>query len=420
MNTSIPYPRLPGFAIFAAMLSTAGLPLYMHAPKFYVDEFGVSLAALGTALFFLRMLDFVQDPLLGQLSAKVSGYRGASVVVGGLIMGIGMFGLFGVEPLFAPLWWFAIMLTLVFSAFSYLTICFYAQGVTAADRFDSDGHLKVARWRETGALLGICAAAVAPVALGGYVGFAIAFLGLIAVALWAMRGQWEQTRVQAPESISELRLILGDTVARRLLLVALANSAPVAVSSTLFLFFVEDRLGLPGWEGAFLLLFFASAAGAAPVWAMLAENYGTRRVLLSGMVLAIAAFGYAIMLGAGDGLAFAVICVASGVALGADMTLLPALFAKRLSQISPGAAEGFSLWSFVSKMTLAFAAVALLPMLEFAGYEPGEENSQQALLSLSLLYGAVPCLLKLIAIALLASTPDRSVAPIPTSIRKGA
>ncbi|MEM9911243.1 MAG: MFS transporter, partial [Pseudomonadota bacterium] len=219
---------------------------------------------------------------------------------------------------------------------------------------------------------------------------------------------------------SELRLILGDTVARRLLLVALANSAPVAVSSTLFLFFVEDRLGLPGWEGAFLLLFFASAAGAAPVWAILAENYGTRRVLLSGMVLAIAAFGYAIMLGAGDGLAFAVICVASGVALGADMTLLPALFAKRLSQISPGAAEGFSLWSFVSKMTLAFAAVALLPMLEFAGYEPGEENSQQALLSLSLLYGAVPCLLKLIAIALLASTPDRSVAPIPTSIRKGA
>jgi glycoside/pentoside/hexuronide:cation symporter, GPH family len=25
----------------------AGLPIYIHAPKFYVDEYGVSLAALG-------------------------------------------------------------------------------------------------------------------------------------------------------------------------------------------------------------------------------------------------------------------------------------------------------------------------------------------------------------------------------------
>lgn len=414
------YPRLPAFAVFAAMLSAAGLPLYMHAPKFYVDEFGVSLAALGGALFVLRLLDFVQDPLLGRLSARTRAYRGATVLIGGVIMGLGMVGLFAIKPLFAPLWWFALMLTLVFSAFSYLTICFYAQGVAAAGRFEQDGHLKVARWRETGALLGICAAAVAPVALGGYLGFVLAFLGLVALSLWAMRGEWGPSPRPRPQTGSELRLVLGDPVARRLLLVALANSAPVAVSSTLFLFFVEDRLALPGWEGAFLLLFFLSAAAAAPVWSKLAEAYGTRRVLLSGMFLAIAAFGYAIMLGPGDWLAFAVICVASGIALGADMTLLPALFATRLAQIAPGAAEGFSLWSFVSKMTLAFAAIALLPLLEVAGYQPGQPNSEQALFSLSLLYGAVPCLLKLAAIALLASTPDRSVASLSTQISKGA
>ncbi|MEM6578008.1 MAG: MFS transporter [Pseudomonadota bacterium] len=420
MSARSAFPKLPAFAIFAAMLSAAGLPLYMHAPKFYVDEFGVSLAALGGVLFVLRLLDFVQDPLLGRLSARVSAHRGKTVMIGGLIMGFGMYCLFGVDPLFAPLWWFAIMLTLVFSAFSYLTICFYAQGVAAADRFETEGHLKVARWRETGALLGICAAAVAPVALGGYLGFALAFLALVALALWVMRGEWGAASGHDPETSSELRLVLGDPLARRLLLVALANSAPVAVSSTLFLFFVEDRLALPGWEGAFLLLFFASAAVAAPVWGKLAETYGARCVLLSAMFLAIAAFGYAIMLGPGDWLAFAVICIASGIALGADMTLLPALFATRLAQIAPGAAEGFSLWSFVSKMTLAFAAIALLPLLELAGYRPGEDNAEQALLSLSLLYGAVPCLLKLIAIALLASMPDQSVAPLSTPIRKGA
>lgn len=420
MSKQATYPRLPAYAIFAAMLSAAGLPLYMHAPKFYVDEFGVSLAALGGALFFLRLLDFVQDPLLGRLSARMRNYRATTVLIAALTMGLGMFGLFGFEPPVAPLWWFAIMLTLVFSAFSYLTICFYAQGVAAADRFDSEGHLKIARWRETGALLGICAAAVAPVALGGYFGFALAFLALVAVAVWAMRVEWAQPADLDQNTTSELRLVLKDPIARRLLLVALANSAPVAVSSTLFLFFVEDRLELPGWEGAFLLLFFFSAALSAPVWGKLAEALDTRRVLLSAMFLAIAAFGYAIMLGPGDWVAFAIICVASGIALGADMTLLPALFATRLAIIAPGAAEGFSLWSFVSKMTLAFAAVALLPFLEFTGYQPGTTNTEEALLSLSLLYGAVPCLLKLIAIALLASTSEQSVASISTPIRKGA
>ena len=46
-------PRLPAYALFAGVLSAAGLPIYIHAPKFYVDEYGVSLAALGALLFAL-------------------------------------------------------------------------------------------------------------------------------------------------------------------------------------------------------------------------------------------------------------------------------------------------------------------------------------------------------------------------------
>ncbi|MFN3210656.1 MAG: MFS transporter [Roseovarius sp.] len=398
-------PRLPAFALFGAMLAAAGLPLYIHAPKFFVDEYGVSLAALGTVLGVLRLLDFVQDPLLGRVAAMTRRYRRATVLVAGAAMVAGMLGLFAVTPMLPPLWWFAVMLTLVFTAFSYLTICFYAQGVAVAGQIGGGGHLRVARWRETGALLGICAAAVAPVALGGYGAFAVAFAGLALVALWAMGREWRGTAGQQ-DATSQIGAVLRDALARRLLLVALANSAPVAVSSTLFLFYVEDRLGAPGWEGPLLLVFFLSAAGAAPVWGRLAEAHGARRVLIGAMVLAIAAFGFAAMLGAGDIWPFAVICVVTGVALGADMTVLPALFASRMAEVSPGAAEGFSLWSFVSKITLAGAAVGLLPVLESAGYAPGADNSEAALWTLALLYGAVPCVLKLAAIALLARLPE--------------
>ena len=402
-------PRLPAFGLFAAMLAAAGLPLYIHAPKFYVDEYGVSLAALGTVLFALRLLDVVQDPLLGRLAARLQETRAVSVAVAVLTMAAAMVGLFAVEPLFAPLIWFALMLTLVFSSFSYLTICFYAEGVSSAGQLTGQGHLQLARWRETGALLGICAASVAPVLIGGYGGFALAFAVLAGVAIWAMHREWRGARVDSGGT--GFLTVLRDPVARKLLLAALFNAAPVAVSSTLFLFFVESRLQAPGWEGPFLLLFFLSAALAAPFWGKFAERAGERRVLLIGMVLSILSFGSAVWLGAGDTWAFGLICLASGAALGADMTLLPALFARRMADISPGASEAFGLWSFVSKFTLAFAAVTLLPLLEAGGFEAGGTNGAEALWLLSLLYGALPCVLKLLAIGLLASIDfgERSV-----------
>lgn len=400
-------PRLAAYSLFAGVLAAAGLPLYIHAPKFYVDTYGVSLAALGTVLFVLRLLDVVQDPLFGALSHRWRHRRGVAVALGGLVLAGSMVGLFAVTPPVAPLLWFALMLIGVFSGFSFLTINFYAQGVSKAGHLGAQGHLRLARWRETGALLGVCLAAVAPVALAGmfvspFAAFAVGFAILALLALFAMAPEW--TSQGAPE-MGGFGPILRDSRARRLLLIALVNAAPSAVSSTLFLFFVESRLDAPGMEGPLLLLFFVFAALSAPLWGRLAERFGTRPVLLFAMAMAVASFVFVFSLGPGDTLAFALICAASGAALGADMTLLPAAFAARMERISPGATEGFGLWSFVSKFTLAFAAATLLPSLEAAGFVSGGQNSDPALATLTWLYAGVPILLKLVAIALLTATP---------------
>jgi GPH family glycoside/pentoside/hexuronide:cation symporter len=201
------------------------------------------------------------------------------------------------------------------------------------------------------------------------------------------------------------RPVLSDPLARRLLLVALLNAAPVAVTSTLFLFFVESRLGLPGWEGPLLLVFFLAAALSTPVWSALARHFAPRPVLLSAMGLAIAAFLWTLTLGPGDGIAFALICAASGATLGADLTLLPAIFAQRLARTGTPEAAAFGLWSFVSKLSLALAALTILPALDALGFRPGMQNTAQALQSLTLIYAALPCVLKVIAILLLTFTP---------------
>lgn len=395
-----------GYAVFAALLSAAGLPIYIHAPKFYVDEFGVSLAALGAVLFVLRLLDVVQDPLLGKFAAKTAKRRAIAVTIGVVVLCAGMLGLFAIDPFFAPVAWFAVMLTLVFSAFSFLTISFYAQGVGAVGSGAQVGHLRLAKWRETGALLGVCAASIAPFLLvfwmdAPFAGFAMCFAVLGVVALFFMRNEWNDR--QAQQGLG-FRHVLKDAQARRLLLIALVNAAPVAVSSTLFLFFVESRLGAPELSGPLLVVFFLSAAVAVPLWGLLAQILGIKRVLLVAMGLSVAAFALAMGLKSGDVFLFGFICIATGAAMGADLTLLPAAFANRMAQIAPNAAEGFGLWAFVSKLSLAFAAVALLPLLENRGFVSGGENSESALWTLTILYAAVPCALKILSMLLLATT----------------
>jgi GPH family glycoside/pentoside/hexuronide:cation symporter len=396
------------WALFGAMLASVGLPVYINAPKFYVDEYGVGLAALGAVLAGLRLFDVVQDPVLGWLAERGRARRGLWVAVAGGVMAVSMIGLFAVAPPVAPLLWFALTLIGLFTAFSYLNIVFYAEGVAKAATLGAGGHLRLAGWREGGALAGITVATVAPVLLGGFGVFAALFVALVVLALFAMTGQWGREAVQAAGEVwASFRPALADAAARRLLILSFVNSVPVAITSTLFLFFVESRLDAPGREGPLLLLFFVAAGISTPVWSRLAKRYGARRVLLGGMVLAVVSFLWAARLGSGDVAAFAVICAASGAALGADMVLLPAMFARRLDQMDQGGeAAGFGLWNFASKLSLAFAAATLLPTLQAVGFQAGSANTPQALGWLSGLYALLPCGLKLLAIGLLLVSPN--------------
>lgn len=398
---------LASYALFAAMLSAAGLPIYIHAPKVYAEDYGIGLGLLGTVLFALRLFDVVQDPALGWVVARLGRWRGLAVALSAVTMALAMLGLFAVPPPFSPVIWFAVTLALMFTAYSFLTIAFYARGVERAKGMGGSGHLRLAGWREGGALTGVTVAAMAPALLAPltpapYAVFALSFVLLALAATWAMRAEWQGAAEPSPLGF---RVVLRDPTALRLLILAAVNAAPLAVTATLFLFFVESRLAAPGWEGPLLILFFLSAAAAAPFWASAAATYGARPVLLTAMILSILSFGFAATLGAGDILPFALVCVASGAMLGADTVILPALFARRMAAIAPEAGQGFGLWSFASKLTLAFAAVSLLPLLESAGFTTGGPNPDSALRMLGILYALVPCVLKLAAIALLLATP---------------
>ena len=146
------------YAVFGAALAFAGPPIYIHTPALYAESHAMSLAAIGGVLLGLRMIDFIQDPLLGWFIARARiAQRWLSAGFGSLLA-VGALFLFAPTPLFDPHLWLALSLVLVFTGFSALQIMFYSAGVgIAAARGIS--HTAIAGWREAGILIGVSAAA---------------------------------------------------------------------------------------------------------------------------------------------------------------------------------------------------------------------------------------------------------------------
>jgi Na+/melibiose symporter-like transporter len=190
---------------------------------------------------------------------------------------------------------------------------------------------------------------------------------------------------------------------RSLLAVFILNGIASAVPATLVLFFVRDRLQAPDSEALFLGVYFAAAALSIPLWVRAVRAFGLARSWLGAMGLAVASFAWVLTLGAGDSAGFVAVCIGSGIALGADLTIPGALLTGVIQRSGHGAAaEGVYVgwWNSATKLNLGLAAGAALPLLALAGYAPGQRDAQ-ALQALSLAYVAVPCGLKLIAAALL-------------------
>lgn len=393
--------------LFAGFLASAGLPLYIHLPRFAAGA-GISLSTLAIVLIGIRVMDLVQDPLLGRLAQAWDARRGALIGVSMAGLAGGFLWLFSVQP---GLWGMIGALIVLFTSYSLATILFYARGVALAG---VTGQMRLAGWREAGSLAGVILAALLPTLLAGPggAGSGYAAFGLVLVVFagltWIVsRPIWQGPGGSFPTSfpLSALRNSGGGG----LLLLALVNALPVALTSTLFLYFVEDRLRLGDLAGGFLILFFAAAGVSAPFWARAAARIGARPMLLSAMALSIVSFAGAASLWPGQSVLFAAICLFSGVAAGADMVILPALFAGLLARSQTAPAAAFGLWSFMAKLALTAAAVIALPLLELSGYRPGETNAPDALRALTFAYAVLPCILKLLAIVLLARLPEETV-----------
>lgn len=383
-------------------LAFVALPLYVHLPAHYATAFGVPLATLGALLLAARALDAVIDPWIGRLCDRALGRPALAwqLPLIGLLLVAGFAGLFFPLPRGhgALLAWAGAGLVLTYLAYSGLAVLHQAWGARLGG--GPARQTRIVAWREGFALVGVVVASLLPSALG-FGATAAVLAGALALGLVLLR---MSPRPAASEAAApSLALAWRVPEFRRLLAVYLLNGIAASVPATLLLFFIDDRLRLPGSQGLFLASYFAAAVASLPVWLRVVALIGQARAWAWGMGLAVAGFGWAALLGAGDRTGFLAVCVASGAALGADLAVPGALLAGVIQRAGlQGRAEGafFGWWNAATKLNLALAAGLALPLLQLLGYAPGQRDAT-ALQALALTYCLLPCLLKLAAAGLL-------------------
>ena len=411
------------YGALALPLAFLALPLYVALPLHYAQWHGVPLAWLGSLLLATRLLDAGLDPFIGQgIDHLLAGSRrrltlvaaGAALLVGG-----GFVALF-----FAPfppgrsspglLVWLVLHLLLVYLGYSTLAVLHQAWGTRLGG--DAPQRARIAAWREGCGLAGILLAsllasagqrATSSVVLGLTLALGLALLlrlpsGAKAPAsAFAPAPAWHR-----PWRAPGFRGLLG---------VYMLNGIGNAVAATLVGFFVQDRLQLPESLPLFLGCYFAAGVLSLPLWLRLVARLGLATCWLAGMLLSVAAFAGALALGPGDGAGFAAVCLASGLALGADLAVPAAMLTGVVQQArrpqEAGVYAGW--WTAAGKLNLGLAAGLALPLLGWAGYAPGRRDPL-ALQALSLAYVLLPCLLKLLAVAGLLHWRRRSLLEIPT------
>jgi Na+/melibiose symporter-like transporter len=428
--------ELLAYAAYALPLAMAALPVYVQVPKFYADELGMSLATVGAILLACRLLDALQDPLFGYWSDRISGRglgRRLLLLLSLPLLAGGFLGLFhppasGAIPL--PVW-LTVCLVVVYLGFSMGSISYYAMGAELSP--DYHERTRITATRGALAVIGVLVAAAVPEALAAKLGpgeglalFSILFIPVLLAAavvtirytrprrhVVSMRGTPASRRSLCPALVAPLH----DSAYRWLIAISILSGIAAAIPGTLILFYVQDVLLRPDLSGLFLALYFLSGAAGMPLWIVISRRAGKKGAWLVGMLLSVVAFVWAYLLGPNDVWAFALVCILSGIAYGAELAIPPSILADIVDgSRAPERPDGayFGVWQMVDKLNLALAAGLALPLLQWLGYVPGMAQAAQA--PLSLMYALVPCLIKLAAVACLwlapLEQPPRAAVPL--------
>jgi glycoside/pentoside/hexuronide:cation symporter, GPH family len=420
----IKFDRLIAYSTLQLPLAMAALPVVLNVSHFYGEVLKLSLQIMGPIFIFARIVDAIQDPVIGLISDRFTrrGKRGrllfvalmTPLLVGGFYM---LFdppdAWFSNQTMMAV--WLVAALLLVHLGYSGVSISYHAHGAELTD--DYNERTKVTVGREVFGLLGMTLAVVLPTWLTfkfgdsqGYMTLGLLFLPILVLfSMPTLIGAGPS--VHPPVVHAERNAFIAffaplkNRLFRRLLLVFVVNGAALGVAVTVMLFYVEHVLkGGKLQAGIILLVYFIAGAASVPLWLMLSKRTSKAAAWFVGMIMTAIAMACAIFIGPGDFYWFLAISVITGLGIGADYGLPPSILADVINSTEGGDTKGktgtyFGLWALATKLATAIGAAGSLPVAAMLGFNPA--RGLYGTTALIIAYIVLPVLIKIIAALLI-------------------
>ncbi|MDF1750575.1 MAG: MFS transporter [Alphaproteobacteria bacterium] len=416
---------LIAYGLLGLPLAAATLPLYVHIPNYYAVDLGLGLAAVGGAMFLMRIWDVVTDPLIGVLSDRIGGRYGRRRLWVGMGIPVAMLGGWMIfrPPMGVDIAYLVVAGLILHLGWTMVMLPYQAWGAELSRDYNTRNRIAAARemFVIAGTLVagGLVALAASPADRGQALG-TVGLLLAIGLPLAAIPLFWKVPDPKIVASVNKvswrqgLSVMASNRPFRKLLLAWVLNGVANGLPATLFILFVENIVGAPEQSGLYLLTYFLVAVAGMPVWLWIAGKIGKHRTWCVAMIWACGWFALAPLIGLGDGALYLALCIGTGFALGADLALPPSMQADvvdvdtaTIATAGGGAARTgiyFALWGMATKLSLALAVGIAFPVLEWSGFQA---NSPATFgdTTLVLLYGVVPIIFKGAAIAVMWQFP---------------
>ncbi len=426
MNSALPRTSLLAFCLPAIFQN------FMHGPAgallqgIYAKHWGLSLAALGSAVLLARVFDAVTDPLIGYLCDRGQekfGTRKPWLAAGGLISLIGIWFLYRPPADVGILWftgWFMVaylgwtMIEIPYRSWAMELSCDYVQ------------RTRVMTWVAVATAIGGIAFYLVPFAqqaLGQVSSTEIGPDTLAAAAVVSVVGLSLSIALALRYTPDAVTFIAAKRDSLRQVLSSIFHNGPLIYVTALFLvmgvtsgmgggllyLYVDVYLGLGPQLAGLMILASPVLILSTPLWGWACARFEKHRTLAVAVaVQALCAFGYAFVPTGGQGFGLLLALLLTGVCMqAAGLVAFPAMMGDvadhgRLKFGHDRAGVYFSFFTLMQKAVSGIGVMLGLSLAAAFGFDATvQEQSASGVLGMQLAVAYVPAVAALIAVPLL-------------------
>ncbi len=397
--------------------SMTGTIIAAYFPIFLTDVIGITPAVAAIALFIGKSWDYINDPLIGNLSDRTRTHWGRRRPF--LLFGALPFGL-----IFAFLWWkppletqtalvvfYTFMFVLYDTANTFVSMPYFA--LTPELTEDYDERTELTGIRMFFSIVGGLISFVVPMMLIGQMApdnAANVFrMGLVfgtvsaAPLVFVFFGTREKplfTKLARPKLLASFKAALKNRPFVFSAVIYLFTWTSMHIIEANLLYYIKYIVQREDLSEAIMATIFITAMLSLPLWDRVSKRYNKRLAYIYGIAFWAAVQILLVTVTASSSLVYLfTLCVLAGVGVGAAHVLPWAMIpdAIEVDELETGKRhEGmfYSLVTLMSKTTNSIAIPLALAILEFSGYIPNALTQPASTLTgIRLVVGPIPAVL---------------------------